>query len=194
MAGPCKARNLVIFSRAGAVEPVDNVLIVDPTVGNVGNATWIEPVDCSELTFFSEGSDVDTGVRKLILATASVLVIGIGGTAMSRAADLGKTAPNPSWNTPANSGSSQHPQAAANLSKDDIREAQLELRHSGLYNGSLDGVIGPQTKQALERFQKDNGLEQTATLDALTMVAMFGNIGTSEGSSMPRNAGEGTGQ
>jgi hypothetical protein len=55
--------------------------------------------------------------------------------------DLGKTAPNPSWNTPANSGSSQHPQAAANLSKDDIREAQLELRHSGLYNGSLDGVI-----------------------------------------------------
>jgi peptidoglycan hydrolase-like protein with peptidoglycan-binding domain len=90
--------------------------------------------------------------------------------------------------------SSQHPQAAANLSKDDIREAQLELRHSGLYNGSPDGVIGPQTKQALVRFQKDNGLEQTATLDALTMVAMFGNIGTSQGSSMPPNAGESTGQ
>jgi peptidoglycan hydrolase-like protein with peptidoglycan-binding domain len=124
--------------------------------------------------------DMDTGVRKLILATASVLVIGIGGTAMSHAADLGKTAPNPSWNTPASSGPSHHPQAAAALSKDDIREAQLELRHSGLYNGSLDGVIGPQTKQALVRFQKDNGLEQTATLDALTMVAMFGNIGTSE--------------
>jgi len=134
------------------------------------------------------------GVRKLILATASVLVIGIGGTAMSHAADLGKTAPNRSWNTPASSGPSQHPQAAAALSKDDISEAQLELRHSGLYNGSLDGVIGPQTKQALVRFQKDNGLEQTATLDPLTMVAMFGNIGTSEGSSMPRNAGEGTGQ
>jgi peptidoglycan hydrolase-like protein with peptidoglycan-binding domain len=74
----------------------------------------------------------------------------------------------------------------------DIREAQLELRHSRLYNGSLDGVIGPQTKQALVRFQKDNDLEQTTTLDALTMVAMFGNIGTSEGFSMPRNAGEGT--
>ena len=139
---------------------------------------------------------MDTGCEKLILATASVLVIGIGGTAMSHAADLGKTAPNPnpSWNTPASSRPSQHPQAAAALSKDDIRDAQLELRHSGLYNGSLDGVIGPQTKQALVRFQKENGLEQTATLDALTMVAMFGNLGTSEGSSMPRNAGEGTGQ
>ena len=107
---------------------------------------------------------------------------------MSHAADLGKTAPNPSWNAPASSGPSQHPQAAASLSKDDIREAQLELRHSGLYNGSLDGVIGPQTKQALVRFQKENGLEQTATLDALTMVAMFGNIGTSEGSGMPVRA------
>jgi len=40
---------------------------------------------------------------------------------------------------------SQQPQAVANLSKDGVREAQLELRHSGLYNGSLDGVIGPQT-------------------------------------------------
>src|ERR1700730_16006426 len=89
---------------------------------------------------------MDTDMRNLILATASVLVIGIGGTAMSHAADVGKTAPNPSWNTPARSGPSQHPQAAANLSKDDIREAQLELRHSGLYNGSPDGVIGPQTK------------------------------------------------
>jgi len=75
-----------------------------------------------------------------------------------------------------------------------IGEVRLELRHSSLYNGSLDGVIGPQTKQALVRFQKDNGLDQTATLDALTMVAMFGNIGTSKGSSMPPNAGEGTGQ
>ncbi len=137
---------------------------------------------------------MDTDGRKLILATASVLVIGFGGTAMSHAGDVGKTAPNPAWNTPATSGPSQHPQAGANLSKDDVREAQLELRHSGLYNGSLDGVIGPQTKQALVRFQKDNGLEQTATLDALTMIAMFGNIGTSQGSSMPPDAGQGTGE
>ena len=138
--------------------------------------------------------DMDTGVRKLILATASVLVIGISGTAISHAGDVGKTAPHQSWNTPAASGPSQHPQAVANLSKDGIREAQLELRHSGLYNGSLDGVIGPQTKQALVRFQKDNGLEQTATLDAHTIVAMFGNIGPSQGSSMPPNADQGTGQ
>ena len=63
----------------------------------------------------------------------------------------------------------------------------------GLYSGALDGVIGPQTKQALVWFQTDNGLEQTGTLDALTMVTMFGNIGTSEPSNMPPDAGRGAG-
>src|SRR5215813_12975767 len=38
---------------------------------------------------------------------------------------------------------------------------------------------------SLVRLQKENGLEQTATLDAHTIVTMFGNIGPSQGSSMP---------
>jgi peptidoglycan hydrolase-like protein with peptidoglycan-binding domain len=138
--------------------------------------------------------DVDTGMKKLALAAASFFVIGMGGAATSHAGDVGKTAPNPSWNTPASSRPSQHLKAAANMSKDDIRQAQLELRHSGLYSGALDGVVGPQTKQALVQFQKDNGLEPTAALDSYTMVTMFGNIGTSEGSSTPPDAGQGTGR
>jgi peptidoglycan hydrolase-like protein with peptidoglycan-binding domain len=138
--------------------------------------------------------DMETGVRKLILAAVSALVIGTSVTTISHAGDVGKTTLDPSWNTAAASRPSQQSQAVANLSKDGIREAQLELRHSGLYNGSLDGVIGPQTKQALVWFQKENGLEPTATLDAHTMVAMFGNIGPSQGSSMPRNADQGTGE
>jgi hypothetical protein len=134
------------------------------------------------------------GFQKLVLATASVFVIGLGGTALGHAGDVGRVVPSSSWNGSVSSGRSQHPHPVANLSTDDIRQAQLELRHAGLYDGSLDGVIGPQTKQALMRFQEDNGLEQTATLDELTMVTMFGNIGTGEGSSTPPNAGEGTGQ
>jgi hypothetical protein len=128
-------------------------------------------------------------IRKLIFAAAAV---SSGTTPSSHADTFVGTVSIPSWKQ-AISGSSQHPQPAANLSKQDIRQTQLELRHSGLYNGPLDGVIGPQTRQALVRFQKDNGLEQTATLDALTMAAMFGNIGTSQGSTSP-NAGQGSGQ
>ena len=129
-------------------------------------------------------------LRKLILGSASVLALGIGGAALDFAADADDV-PNAVGNMPSPE-TSHHWINAADLSKDDIRQAQLELRHAGLYDGSLDGVIGPQTRQALVEYQKDNGLAQTATLDALTMVTMFGNIGT--GSSTPPSAGQGTGQ
>ena len=121
-------------------------------------------------------------MRKMILATASVLALGIGGTAVDHAANAGNTVPNAGWNMPPAPGTSQHLQTAANLwKKDDFRQAQLELRNMGLYNGSLDGVLGPETKRALDQFQKDNGLDRTATLDHQTMDALFGNIGTSQG-------------
>ena len=124
-------------------------------------------------------------MRKLILATASVLALGIGGAAVDDAVNAGNSIPNSEWNMPLAPGTSQHLQTAANLSKDDFRRAQLELRNMGLYNGSLDGVVGPETKRALEQFQKNNGLDRTARLDGQTMVALFGNIGISQGSSMP---------
>jgi len=124
-------------------------------------------------------------MRKLVLATASVLALGIGGAAVDHAANAGNTVPNAGWNMSLASGNSQHLQTAANLSKDDFRQAQLELRNMGLYNGSLDGVVGPETKRALEQFQENNGLDRTARLDGQTMVALFGNIGISQGSSMP---------
>ena len=128
-------------------------------------------------------------MRKLILATASVLALGIGGAAVDHVANAGNTVPNAGWNMPPAPGTSQHLQTAANLSKDDFRQAQLELRNMGLYNGSLDGVVGPETKRALEQF----GLDRTATLDGLTMVALFGNIGISPGSSMPPTTDQGPG-
>jgi peptidoglycan hydrolase-like protein with peptidoglycan-binding domain len=56
----------------------------------------------------------------------------------------------------------------------------------GLYNGSLDGVIGRETKQALLAFQESNGLERTAGLDQQTADALIGNTGVGGvGSSMP---------
>jgi len=121
-------------------------------------------------------------VRKLILGTASVLALAIGGAALDFSADagdvangLGKTASMP-----------HHWIDAANLSKDDVRWAQLELRNMGLYNGSLDGVIGPETKRALAGFQKSNGLQQTTTLDQQTVDALIGDTGEiGHGSSLP---------
>jgi peptidoglycan hydrolase-like protein with peptidoglycan-binding domain len=132
-------------------------------------------------------------MRKLILATASVLALGIGGVAVDHAANAGNIVPNAGWNMPPAPGTSQHLQTAANLSKDDFRQAQLELRNMGLYNGSLDGVVGPETKRALEQFQENNGLDRTARLDGQTRVALFGNIGISPGSSMPPTTDQSSG-
>src|ERR1700732_5477275 len=121
-------------------------------------------------------------MRKLILGTASVLALGIGGAALDYAADADDAAPSAEWNMPSAPGTSHHWLTAANLSKDDIRWAQVELHNVGLYNGSLDGVVGPETKRALLGFQKSNGLERTATLDQQTADALIGNPGVGQGS------------
>jgi len=121
-------------------------------------------------------------LKKLILGTASVLVLAIGGAALDFSANAddvtngsGKTASTP-----------YHWIDAANLSKDDVRWAQLELRNMGRYNGSLDGVIGPETKRALAGFQKSNGLQRTATLDQQTADALIDNTGEiGHGSGLP---------
>jgi peptidoglycan hydrolase-like protein with peptidoglycan-binding domain len=61
--------------------------------------------------------------------------------------------------------------------KDDIRWAQVELRYRGLYHGSLDGILGPDTKWGIAQFQKNSGLDQTALLDAQTWEALTGSSG-----------------
>jgi len=133
-----------------------------------------------------------TMIRKLILGTASVLALGIGGAALDFTADADGVS-NATGNMPSAPGTSHHWLNAANPSKDDIRWAQVELRVIGLYNGSLDGVVGPETKQALLRFQESNDLQPTATLDQQTADALIGNTGMGTGSSMlPKGAGAGS--
>ncbi len=123
-------------------------------------------------------------MRKLILGTVSVLALGIGGAALDSVADADDAVPNAEGNMPSTPATSPHWIDTANLSKDDVRWAQVELRNLGLYNDSLDGVIGPETKQALAAFQKANGLKQTATLDQQTADALIGDTRFGQGSSV----------
>jgi peptidoglycan hydrolase-like protein with peptidoglycan-binding domain len=52
-----------------------------------------------------------------------------------------------------------------NSSADQARFAQQELQEHGYYHGKVDGKIGPATKAALRRFQQDNHLPMTASVD-----------------------------
>ena len=49
-----------------------------------------------------------------------------------------------------------------------VFEAQLALARHGISSGSLDGLIGPQTRAALRAFQQKEHLPVTGELDAAT--------------------------
>lgn len=54
----------------------------------------------------------------------------------------------------------------------DIRDAQQRLQALGLYRGSVDGMWGPETQVATERFQRNRGLARTAILDRNTVAEL----------------------
>ena len=53
-----------------------------------------------------------------------------------------------------------------------VRRVQAALYATGYYTGALDGLIGPQTKAALAKYQKDQGLAVTGTITKETLDAL----------------------
>jgi len=51
-------------------------------------------------------------------------------------------------------------------------EIQTALKNAGYYEGSVDGKIGPQTKKAVEDFQKANGLKVDGKVGPMTWSAL----------------------
>jgi hypothetical protein len=57
-----------------------------------------------------------------------------------------------------------------NLPPDQIVvNVQSQLQRAGYYDGPIDGVIGPRTREAIAAFQDDNGLAVTAAVDEPTL-------------------------
>jgi hypothetical protein len=70
--------------------------------------------------------------------------------------------------------------ASASASSDKVRQAQQALQQKGHDPGQIDGVMGPNTKQALKSFQQAQGLQSSGKLDGQTLAALGvqGNGGT----------------
>lgn len=71
----------------------------------------------------------------------------------------------------------QPDQAAAatrsgNASAASVRRTQQELRSEGYYHGRVDGVMGPQTRQALRQYQRDHSLPANGRLTRPTAEHM----------------------
>ncbi len=53
-----------------------------------------------------------------------------------------------------------------------IADVQAVLQQMGYYNGEVDGLLGPMTRDALAAYQADQGLTQTAAIDEPTLDAL----------------------
>ena len=62
-----------------------------------------------------------------------------------------------------------------------ISQLQGALQARGYYTGQVDGILGPQTASALERFQRDNGISHLGiiTVETLRMLGIGGVVPSS---------------
>ena len=109
-------------------------------------------------------------MRNLMLATASAIVLGLAGAGIGHAAEQ--------YNSPTNTpGSAMQMPSTMTASELLIMAAQQQLKYSGLYNGPVDGKMGPETQRAFRQFQQQHGLPQSGTLDERTYTALQGDQG-----------------
>ena len=54
----------------------------------------------------------------------------------------------------------------------EVKEVQRRLKQWGYYSGAVDGVYGPQTVEAVKRFQRKNGLTADGIAGRATYVAL----------------------
>ncbi len=62
------------------------------------------------------------------------------------------------------------------LSTDQIRQIQISLNKKGFNSKDVDGVWGPDTKSALENFQKEQNIEANGELSQQTLSALGVNV------------------
>ena len=53
-----------------------------------------------------------------------------------------------------------------------VGDVQRALAREGYYDGAIDGTMGPATRKALRRYQRDHGLEATGQIDGALIEAL----------------------
>lgn len=68
------------------------------------------------------------------------------------------------------------------------KKIQTALKAAGLYQGSIDGKIGPASKRAIETFQKNNGLKVDGKVGPKTWAALEASLSGSVSASSETQA------
>ena len=53
-----------------------------------------------------------------------------------------------------------------------VRRVQIALAVEGYYYGRVDGLVGPETRTALSKYQRDHGLDVTGTITNQTLDSL----------------------
>jgi peptidoglycan hydrolase-like protein with peptidoglycan-binding domain len=128
-------------------------------------------------------------MRDSSFITASVITLAISGAGMASAANMSETSgPNPPV-----AGMPRSSQTSAALANDDIRQAQQELQVQGFYDGPIDGALNEKTQAAVYKYQGENGLSVTGSLDQATVRSLRQDAGIAGSSTPPNGTGRPTG-
>ena len=123
-------------------------------------------------------------MNKFMLPVALALAMGVAGVGYA-AEPANNISTLPSSNSSATHAQSQGGATASiNLSEDQIKAAQQQLKSAGLYHDPVDGKMGPETKEAIQKFQQQRGLRSTGALDQQTLAALQSNTGEAGSSAM----------
>jgi hypothetical protein len=107
----------------------------------------------------------------LIVLAATGLTHNHAATGSSPAASASTSAPAPA---PASADPAQPttPAAPAVVPSASVKKLQQELGQLNYYEGSADGIMGPQTIAAIKDLQRQANLPQTGTMNAATQAAL----------------------
>ena len=78
----------------------------------------------------------------------------------------------PAAPAPANPAQPTTPAAPAVVPSASVKKLQQELGQLNYYEGSVDGIMGPQTIAAIKDLQRQANLPQTGTMNAATQAAL----------------------
>jgi len=53
-----------------------------------------------------------------------------------------------------------------------VANVQAALQAQGYYQGDVDGLLGPLTREAIASYQRDHGLYETAAVDQPTLESL----------------------
>ncbi len=103
-----------------------------------------------------------------VLFVGALLLAGCAGAPETPRSAPATPPPQPSRPQPAPA-ATQQPQPAVSVEGMTIFEMQERLNELGYKVGTVDGVSGPRTVEALKKFQSDNKLPPTGTIDPETI-------------------------